>query len=100
MQEKEEERKKKRREMQASGDAECQHEKEGQVFDQNNTAPEASSSRSTAEIGTGSKEVMTGHQIKEPESAMKTVKIQRPLSTSQQAEGTNPKVITVRSKAG
>ena len=43
---------------------------------------------------------MTGHLIKKPESAMKIIEIQRPLSTAQQVEGTSQKTITVWSKAG
>ena len=43
---------------------------------------------------------MTGHLIKKPESAMKNIEIQKPLSTAQQAEGTSQKTITVWSKAG
>ena len=101
MQEKEEERKKKKQEVQAGEDAEHQHEKEkDQTPDRDNMPLEASSSRSAAEVETGSKEVTTSHLIKKPESTMKTTKTRRPQSTAQQAEDTSQKTITVQSRAG
>ena len=88
-QEKEEERKKKKQEMQASKDVERQHKKEeGQDFNWNKTAPEASSSQMAARIEKESKEIMTGWLDEGPQS------------TAQQVEDTSQKTITVRSKAG
>ena len=83
-QEKEEERKKKKQEIQASKDAERQHKKEeGQDFNQNKTAPEASSSWMVARIEAGSREITTGQLVKGPQSK------------AQQVEDTSQKTITV-----